>query len=93
LYDGLILDMSPAYSGFRRGMPWGMFLGCGFDLVRSRLLGGSTKPANVEQYFYQQRGRQLTQIAAQGFQEKLTGKKWADIPMPELTTPRTGTRA
>jgi protoporphyrinogen oxidase len=83
LYDGLILDMSPAYSGFRRGMPWGMFLGCGFDLVRSRLLGGSKKPANVEEYFYRHRGRQLTQIAAQGFQEKLTGKKWADIPMPE----------
>src|SRR3954447_17953299 len=28
LYDGHIIDQSPAYQGFRRGMPWGMFIGC-----------------------------------------------------------------
>ena len=28
LFEGRIIDSSPAFQGFRRGMPWGMFLGC-----------------------------------------------------------------
>jgi protoporphyrinogen oxidase len=35
-----------------------------------------------DDYWYQQRGRRLTQITNQGFQEKLHGRKWADVPMP-----------
>src|SRR5262249_19031274 len=37
---------------------------------------------NLEDYWYQQRGRALTQITNQGFQEKLVGKRWKDVPMP-----------
>ncbi len=81
LFNGHILDMSPAFRGFRRGMPWSMLLGCGFDFLWSRVKPGQHEPQNVEQYFYQKRGRQLTRIAAQGFQEKLNGKKWADMPL------------
>lgn len=79
LFNGHILDMSPAFRGFRRGMPWSMLLGCGLDFLWSRAKPGKSVPQNVEEYFYQKRGRQLTRIAAQGFQEKLSGKKWADI--------------
>ena len=82
LYKGNIIDMSPGFRGFRRGMPWSMLLGCGFDLISSRVKAGRPAPRNVEEYFYQTRGRQLTRIAAQGFQEKLNGTKWADIPLP-----------
>jgi len=82
LYDGHIIDMSPVYQGFRRGMPWGMFLGCCMDLVACRMRIGAPKPGNLEEYWYSQRGRRLTQIANQGFQEKLAGKRWADVPMP-----------
>lgn len=81
LFNGQILDMSPAFRGFRRGMPWGMLLGCGLDFLWSRAKPGKPVPQNVEEYFYQKRGRQLTRIAAQGFQEKLSGQKWADIPL------------
>ena len=64
-------------------MPWSMFTGCGLDFFVARAGPGKTKPRNLEEYFYQSRGRRLTQIAAQGFQEKLTGKKWADISISE----------
>lgn len=83
LFNGHILDMSPAFRGFRRGMPWAMFLGCGFDFLWFRAKPGQPAPRNVEEYFYQKRGRSLTRISAQGFQEKLTGKKWAEIPLAD----------
>jgi|GEM_PF-1017150 len=83
LYDGRIIDMSPAYQGIRRGMPWGMFIGCAIDFFGARLRIGASRPRNLEEYWYQQRGRKLTRITNQGFQEKLHGRKWADIPMPE----------
>jgi protoporphyrinogen oxidase len=82
LYHGRIVDMSPAFEGIRRGMPWSMFLGCSVDLVVAQLRHRSSKPGNVEEYFYQKRGRRLTQTFSQGFQEKLTGRKWAEISIP-----------
>jgi len=83
LYDGCIVDMSRKYLGVRRGMPWGMFLGAGLDLLWWRLRPGLKSPNNLEEYWYKQRGRRLTQIANQGFQEKLVGRKWVDVPLPE----------
>ena len=62
LFKGHILDMSPAFRGFRRGMPWGMLLGCGFDFLWSRAKPGKPAPRNVEEYFYQKRGRNLTRL-------------------------------
>ena len=82
LFNGHIIDMSPAFRGFRRGMPWSMLVGCGLDFLWSRVKPAKSAPRNVEEYFYQTRGRQLTRIAAQGFQEKLNGTKWANIPLP-----------
>jgi protoporphyrinogen oxidase len=82
LFNGHIIDMSPAFRGFRRGMPWGMLVDCGLDFLWSRIKPGKLAPRNVEEYFYQKRGRQLTRVAAQGFQEKLNGTKWADLPLP-----------
>lgn len=82
LYDGHIIDMSPSYQGFRRGMSWGMFLGCCFDFLWWRANPAFPKPKNLEQYWYKQRGRRLTRIANQGFQEKLAGRKWAEVVMP-----------
>jgi protoporphyrinogen oxidase len=86
LYKGRIIDMSPAFKGVRRGMPRSMFLGCSRDFLLAQLRPRSSKPRTVEEYFYQKRGRQLTQTFCQGFQEKLTGKKWADISLPQNGT-------
>jgi protoporphyrinogen oxidase len=83
LYNGRIIDMSPSFKGIRRGMPWSMFLGCSIDLVLAQLRHRSSKPRNVEEYFYQKRGHRLTQTFSQGFQEKLTGRKWAEISIPQ----------
>ncbi len=83
LYEGHVIDMSPAYQGLRRGMPWGMFVGCGLDFLWWRARPGLPKPRNLEDYWYRQRGRQLTRIANQGFQEKLVGRRWVDVSLPE----------
>lgn len=83
LYDGVIFDQSPQYQGFRRGMPWPMFLGCLWDFAAAQLLPHRSPPRNVEEYFYQKRGPRLTRAVSQGFQEKLTGRPWSEIPMPE----------
>src|SRR5687767_9085251 len=83
LFDGHIIEISPAFRGFRRGMPWSMFVGCATDLIWSRARSNGHKPRNLEQYFYQKRGRRLTRIVSQGFQEKLAGTKWADVTLPD----------
>ncbi|MCI0540293.1 MAG: FAD-dependent oxidoreductase [Verrucomicrobiales bacterium] len=91
LYKGHILDTSPSFQGARRGMPWSMFLGCCINFLWCRANPVSAKPRNVEEYFYQKRGRRLTQIVSQGFQEKLTGRRWAEIPLPENHAGSNGT--
>ena len=83
LYDGHVIDMSPAFQGFRRGMPWGLFLDCSFGFFWRRIKPGRTQPRTVEEYFYQTRGPGLTRVFSQGFQEKLTGKKWAELRLIE----------
>jgi len=83
LYDGHIVELSPLYRGVRRGMPWTMFIGCGLDLLWWRIRPGLPQPRNLEEYWYQNRGRQLTRVANQGFQEKLVGRKWVGVPIPQ----------
>jgi protoporphyrinogen oxidase len=83
LYQGTLIDMTPSFQGLRRGMPWPMFAKCGWDLVWSRLKPGQGRPRTVQDFFYHSRGPALTRIFAQGFQEKLTGRRWAEVPMPD----------
>jgi protoporphyrinogen oxidase len=85
LYDGQVIDMSPAYQGLRRGMSVATFAGCLVDFLWWRATRRG-QPGNLEEYWHQQRGRMLTRVANQGFQEKLVGKKWVDVPMPAAGT-------
>jgi protoporphyrinogen oxidase len=86
LFDGRIIDAMPTYQGFRRGMPWGMFLGTCLDFFWWRARPGLPPPRNMEEQLYQQRGRRLTKIFSQGFQEKLMGQKWAEIAVDSSET-------
>jgi len=83
LYDRRIIEISPTFRGFRRGMPWSMLIGCAWDLLASRLRGLGAQTRTLEEYFYQKRGRRLSRAISQGFQEKLSGVKWADVRLPE----------
>lgn len=83
LYHGKIFEISRNFRGFRRGMSWPTFVSCVGGFFASRLNIFAPRPRNVEEYFYRTRGRQLTRIASQGFQEKLVGRKWADMPLPD----------
>jgi len=91
LYDGMLLDMSPTHKGFRRGMPWSLVFGCGWDFLRWRAGLEVSTPRNLEEFWYKQRGRLLTKIANQGFHEKLSGQKWSEIPLPNGTAKHAGT--
>ncbi len=84
LYDGHIIDALPAYQGFRRGMPWGMFVSMVADFVWWRLKPGKPSPENLQERYYQQRGEMLTRIFSQGFQEKLSGRRWAETPVDKF---------
>jgi protoporphyrinogen oxidase len=84
LYDGHIIDSLPNYQGFRRGMPWSMFMKMVADFVRWRLKPGRTLPVNLQERYYRQRGELLTRIFSQAFQEKLTGRPWADTPVDKF---------
>lgn len=87
LYEGHIIDALPIYQGFRRGMPWGMFLRMVANFAWWRLKPGRKPPTNLQERYYQQRGEMLTRIFSQGFQEKLSGRRWADTPVDKF--PRT----
>jgi len=82
LYEGHILEMASTFRGPLRGMPVSLVFSCATDFLWSRIRPRKDPPRNVEEYFYQTRGRRLTRLASQGFQEKLTGVKWADLPVP-----------
>jgi protoporphyrinogen oxidase len=89
LYQGHLIDMSPKFQGLRRGMPLSLLFGCAVDLVSAQLRRRRSA-SNLEDYYYQRRGRRLTQVFAQGFQEKLTGKKWRDVVVPQDVASDTG---
>jgi protoporphyrinogen oxidase len=84
LFDGHVVDMSPSYRGVRRGLPWTLVLPCAVDLLSSRFRSRAP-PRNLEEYWCRQRGRALTQITNQGFQEKLAGTRWVDVPIAPTT--------
>ena len=83
LYDGHIIEMSPGYRGARRGMPWKMLAECAAGFLAAQLRQPASPPLNVEEYFYRKRGRRMTQVLAQGFQEKLTGRRWSEMRLKD----------
>lgn len=90
LYDGHIIESSSAHRGFRRGMPWGMFLRGIVDLLWCRVDPRLSKPRNYEEYIYRRSGRRFSQILGQRFWEKLNAKALADLPVPGDETSQDG---
>ena len=84
LYRGRIFEKQISFKGMRRGMPPGLLLSCFLDFLKSQLdyLG---KPVNsLEDSVYSKRGRKFTRIFSQGFDERFSGYKWADLPVPRI---------
>ena len=91
LYDGHIIETSPEYCGFRRNLPWTIFLACCIEFARCQLKRPAAHAQTLQEYWYQRRGRRLTQIFSQGFQEKLHGTKWNEIQLtPTVTNEKKG---
>lgn len=82
LYEGHILESSRAWGGVLRGMPVGMLFACTVDYVLGFLKSSFFKPRNYEEYWYGRRGRKLSHVFAQGYEEKFKGVKWREMPPP-----------
>ena len=84
LYKGRIFEKQISFKGMRRGMPLGLLFLCFLDFLKSQIdyLG---KPVNsLEDSVYSKRGRKFTRIFSQGFDERFSGYKWADLPVPTV---------
>ncbi|SET66110.1 UDP-galactopyranose mutase [Nitrosomonas marina] len=80
LYHDMILESNGSWLGFRRGMSWHLLFVCGLDLIKSVCISSFSKPVNFAEYNYKRRGRLLTQIFTQGYEEKFKGIDWSKIP-------------
>ena len=80
LYDGKILEKSNKHLGIRRGLSLPKFILCVFDYLVSKWR--FKKPDNYQDFKYNSQGKMMTQIFGQGFYERFTGRKWADLPLP-----------
>ncbi len=82
LYRRHVLEASNAWRGIRRGMPFAMILSCAFDYAMTNVKYGFSKPTNYTEYWYRRRGKKLSQILSQGYEEKFKGIQWNDLPIP-----------
>ncbi len=83
LYQGKILETCSTWRGMRRGMPLGLIWRCGIDYSIEFLKGILKPPVNYQEYWYKNRGKLLSKILSQGFEEKFKGIKWSDLPSPK----------
>lgn len=90
LYRGTIAESSPLFRGFRRGLPWPLFLAGAVDLLLWRVRAALSTPRTYETYLYGRSGRLFSRIIAQGFWEKFNGSKLADMPAPGNTARHRG---
>lgn len=82
LYRGRILEVSSSYRGLRRGMPLGMFLVSGLDMLWWLIRPYASPPQNYQDFWYRNCGRRFSRIFAQGFWEKFHGVTWIQMPLP-----------
>ena len=79
LNKGRILEKSNKHLGFKRGLSLSEFILCIFDYLVCKWR--FKKPDNYRDFKYNTQGMLITQIFGQGFYERFTGRKWADITL------------
>jgi protoporphyrinogen oxidase len=84
LYKGRILEKQRSFKGMRRGMPFGLLLLCLLDLLKCQIDYFRKPVRSLEESTYSKRGRRFTKIFSQGFDERFSGRKWADLPAPGI---------
>ena len=85
LYKRIIFEASSRWEGVTRGMSWSMALICGIDYCWCRLKSMFDSPSNYEDYWYGKRGKLLSRILSQRYEEKFKGINWRDLPVPSTT--------
>lgn len=84
LYRGRILETEDRWRGRGRGMGAGQLARGALEMAWARLpRPGRRPPQNYEEWWYRQRGRFLSRVMAQGFDEKFTGVPWRERAVPE----------
>ncbi|MBS1616892.1 MAG: FAD-dependent oxidoreductase [Bacteroidetes bacterium] len=95
LYQNKILEKEKEYKGLRRGLPYRLLATALADLLRYRLLYRNRPITNMEEYAHARRGKLLTEIFTQGYDERVKGRKWSQLPLPESkdTNPSTANQS
>lgn len=83
LFAGRILELAGQFRGPTRGMPPGLLMRGGWDLVRGWIDGAMRRPDSYERFWHQRTGRRFAQVLAQGYWEKFRGRPWRDMPVPD----------
>ena len=81
LYDGKVLEKSNKHLGIKEALVSQSSFYAFFDYLVSKWR--YKKPDNYQDFKYNSQGKMMTQIFGQGFYERFTGRKWAEIPLPE----------
>ena len=82
LYGDHVIETS-SESKRLRGIPFSLLLRSSFDLIHARLRALVRPPRNYEEFWYTRRGRTLSRILSQGYDEKFNGRRWAEMPVPD----------
>jgi protoporphyrinogen oxidase len=80
LFEGCVFDASPR--ALWAGMPRTLLAAGVLDYAAYRVLNFHRSAHNYQEHWYRHRGPRLTRMTTQGFAEKFTGRRWAELPPP-----------
>jgi len=86
LYQREIFERDPKYRGFRRGMPWKLFVRCVSQAAWGRV-SRIRKPIQSRQdWNIARKGSGFSEIFNQGYHQKVTGVDWSDAYLPSTSS-------
>lgn len=86
LYQGKIIEKDKIFRGLLRGMSFSLLTQATFRLVSDIIYYRHHAISTLEDYARSRRGALFTEIFTQAFDERFKGRKWSDLPAPEIQT-------
>lgn len=84
LYRGRILELSGKYRGILRGIPVPWLVRGGLSMLGGWACAAMRSPKSYEAYWHGRVGRVFAELLAQGYWEKFRGRRWVEMPVPQM---------
>jgi protoporphyrinogen oxidase len=84
LFENKILEKEKEFKGITRGMPLGLLVTAFADLIKYRIKHSNKQPVSLQDYAHLKRGKTFTMIFTQGYDERVKGRKWSQLPPPKV---------